>query len=51
MGQYHFEGKIRLNEDAIPMDLADLDFECAPAIKQAMIERAALGDLWLYVYV
>ena len=36
--------KFHLNEDAIPMDLADLDFECSPAIKQAMIDRAALGD-------
>ena len=33
------------------MDLADLDFECAPAIKQAMIERAALGDYgYTYTY-
>ena len=43
--------KFGLNEDAIPMDLADLDFECAPAIKQAMIERAALGDYgYTYTY-
>lgn len=43
--------KFGLNEDAIPMDLADLDFECAPAIKKAMIERAALGDYgYSYVY-
>lgn len=36
--------KFGLDENAIPMDLADLDFECAPAIKQALIDRAALGD-------
>ena len=43
--------KFGLNEKAIPMDLADLDFECAPAIKQAMIERAALGDYgYTYTY-
>lgn len=38
------KNKFGLREDAIPMDLADLDFECAPAIKQALIDRAALGD-------
>lgn len=43
--------KFNVNEDAIPMDLADLDFECAPAIKQAMIDRAALGDYgYTYTY-
>ncbi|MEF2782632.1 MAG: aminotransferase class I/II-fold pyridoxal phosphate-dependent enzyme, partial [Clostridium sp.] len=43
--------KFHLNEDAIPMDLADLDFECSPAIKQAMIDRAALGDYgYTYTY-
>lgn len=45
------KNKFGLNEYAIPMDLADLDFECAPAIKQAMIERAALGDYgYTYTY-
>lgn len=38
------KNKFGVNEDAIPMDLADLDFECAPAIKQALIDRASLGD-------
>ncbi|MEG2751892.1 MAG: PatB family C-S lyase [Anaerorhabdus sp.] len=43
--------KFGLNEEAIPMDLADLDFECAPAIKHAMVERAALGDYgYTYTY-
>lgn len=43
--------KFGLTEDAIPMDLADLDFECAPAIKQAMIDRASLGDFgYTYTY-
>lgn len=43
--------KFHLNEDAIPMDLADLDFECSPAIKQAMIDCAALGDYgYTYTY-
>ena len=43
--------KFGLNEDAIPMDLADLDFECAPAIKQAMVDRALLGDYgYTYTY-
>lgn len=43
--------KFGVNEDAIPMDLADLDFECAPAIKQALIDRAALGDYgYSYAY-
>lgn len=43
--------KFNVNEDAIPMDLADLDFECVPAIKQAMIDRAALGDYgYTYTY-
>lgn len=36
--------KFGLDENAIPMDLADLDFECAPAIKQALVDRAMLGD-------
>lgn len=36
--------KFNVDENAIPMDLADLDFECAPAIKKALVERANLGD-------
>lgn len=45
------KNKFGLNEDAIPMDLADLDFECAPAIKKAMVERAELGDYgYTYTY-
>lgn len=36
--------KFGVDEDAIPMDLADLDFECAPAIKEALVQRASLGD-------
>lgn len=45
------KNKFGLNEEAIPMDLADLDFECAPAIKQAMIDRASLGDFgYTYTY-
>ncbi|MFR6361853.1 MalY/PatB family protein [Amedibacterium intestinale] len=43
--------KFGLNENAIPMDLADLDFECSPAIKKAMVDRAALGDYgYTYAY-
>ncbi len=45
------KNKFGVNADAIPMDLADLDFECAPAIKQAMIDRASLGDYgYTYTY-
>lgn len=36
--------KFGVNEDAIPMDIAELDFECSPSIKEAMIKRASLGD-------
>lgn len=32
------------SEDAIAMDLADIDFEVAPAIKRAVTERAKIGD-------
>ncbi len=43
--------KFGLNEDAIPMDLADLDFKCAPEIVSALTERAALGDYgYTYAY-
>lgn len=36
--------KFGLNERAIPMDIAELDFECSPAIKKALVDRASLGD-------
>lgn len=36
--------KFGLNEMAIPMDIAELDFECSPAIKKALVDRASLGD-------
>lgn len=36
--------KFGLNDEAIPMDIAELDFECAPAIKELIIERAMLGE-------
>ncbi|MDU1054977.1 PatB family C-S lyase [Clostridium baratii] len=36
--------KFGVAEDAIPMDIAELDFECAPAIKKALVDRASLGD-------
>lgn len=43
--------KFGLNEDAIPMDIADLDFECSPAIKKALVNRASLGDYgYTYAY-
>ncbi|SHK44786.1 cystathione beta-lyase [Clostridium cavendishii DSM 21758] len=43
--------KFGLNEEAIPMDLADLDFECSPAIKKALVDRASLGDYgYTYAY-
>ncbi|MEG0329027.1 MAG: aminotransferase class I/II-fold pyridoxal phosphate-dependent enzyme [Longicatena sp.] len=38
------KSKFNVDENAIPMDLADLDFECAPAIKDALVNRAMLGD-------
>lgn len=38
------EDKFGLNERAIPMDIAELDFECSPAIKKALVDRASLGD-------
>lgn len=41
--------KFGLGEDAIAMDIADLDFECAPAIKKALIDRASIGD-YSYTY-
>lgn len=36
--------KFGLNKEAIPMDIAELDFECAPAVKELIIERAMLGE-------
>ena len=43
--------KFGLDENAIPMDIADLDFECSPAIKKALIDRAKLGDYgYTYAY-
>lgn len=43
--------KFGLDENAIPMDLADLDFKCSPEIVSAMVERATLGDYgYSYVY-
>ncbi|MEG2354107.1 MAG: MalY/PatB family protein [Clostridium sp.] len=36
--------KFGLDETAIPMDLADIDFECSPAIKEAISKRALVGD-------
>ncbi len=43
--------KFQVDENAIPLDLADLDFECAPAIKKAITERAILGDYgYTYCY-
>jgi cystathionine beta-lyase len=42
--------KFGLAEDAIPMDLADIDFEVAPAIQAALMKRASIGD-YSYSYV
>ena len=42
--------KFGLGADAIPMDLADIDFECSPAIKEAIAKRAAVGD-YSYTFV
>lgn len=42
--------KFGLGEDAIPMDLADIDFECSPAIKEAILKRASVGD-YSYTYI
>lgn len=42
--------KFGLDEDAIPMDLADIDFEVAPAIQAALMKRASIGD-YSYSYV
>ncbi|WP_300279117.1 MalY/PatB family protein [Peptacetobacter sp.] len=42
--------KFGLGETAIPMDLADIDFECSPAIKDAIVKRASVGD-YSYTYI
>lgn len=42
--------KFGLNSEAIPMDLADIDFEVAPAIKEAITKRASVGD-YSYTYI
>ena len=42
--------KFDLDETAIPMDLADIDFECSPAIKDAILKRASVGD-YSYTFV
>ena len=42
--------KFDLDETAIPMDLADIDFECSPAIKDAIVKRASVGD-YSYTFV
>ena len=42
--------KIPEGTNIIAMDLADIDFECAPSIKQALIERAQLAD-YSYTFV
>ena len=36
--------KFGLSSDAIPMDIAELDFECAPSIIEAITNRARLGE-------
>lgn len=36
--------KFGVTEEAIPMDIAELDFECSPAIKEAIVNRAILGE-------
>lgn len=42
--------KFGLDENAIPMDLADIDFECAKPIKDAIVKRASVGD-YSYTFV
>lgn len=45
------ENKFHLTKNAIPMDIADLDFAVSPAILSAMQERAAIPDYsYSYVY-
>lgn len=39
-----------LDEQAIPLDLADIDFACAPAIQQALVQRAEMSD-YSYTFV
>lgn len=38
------ESKFGLNKEAIPMDIAEIDFACAPEITQAIVDRASLGE-------
>lgn len=38
------KNKFGVNESAIPLDLADMDFECSTSIKKALVDRANLGD-------
>ena len=42
--------KFGLTANAIPMDLADLDFPVAPPIHQAIMTRAAVPD-YSYTYI
>lgn len=42
--------KFGLTGDAIPLDLADMDFACAEPIKKALVERARISD-YSYTYV
>lgn len=45
------EHKFHLTTNAIPMDIADLDFSVAPAIVKAMMDRASIPDYsYSYVY-
>lgn len=40
-----------LDKQAIPMDIADMDFPAAPAIHNALIERAKIADYgYSYTY-
>ncbi|WP_288480091.1 MalY/PatB family protein [uncultured Clostridium sp.] len=45
------EEKFGLAEDAIPMDIAELDFPCSPYITKAIVDRASLGEYgYTYTY-
>lgn len=39
-----------IGSDIIAMDLADIDFECAPSIKEALVKRALMPD-YSYTFV
>ena len=43
------KNKFGLTDNVIPMDIADMDFRCAPAISSAILERAKLED-YSYIY-